>query len=236
LTIGLFTWEISFMSTIYVSTIFNRVARVTGDPAFVEPTRAQLLDWFNEGETALVKRKPDAYVKTANQVLTEGTKQALAEDGIIFLEPNCNMGTDGSTPGRVVYTVTRERINRTSPNWHSVNADAQINAVIFDERNPKVFYVSPPQPAVNQGYLDYDYSALPPTIIVTDENYDVAFTVGDEYAPEMLNYLLFRIYSEDTGQISDAVARAQMYWGLFTGDIIDKEAIENRDSPNVPRR
>jgi len=224
------------MSTIYVSTIFNRVARVTGDPAFVEPTRAQLLDWFNEGEKVLVKRKPDAYVKAANQLLVEGTEQTLAADGIIFIEPICNMGTDGSTPGRVVYSVDRRTINRSTPDWHSATANTQVNAVIFDERNPKIFYTSPPQPTATQGYLKYEYSALPPEITVMDENYDVVFTVGDEYAAEMLNYLLFRIYSEDKGQISDAVERAQMYWALFTGDIVDKEAVENRDSPNVPRR
>jgi len=224
------------MSTIYISTIFNRVARNTGDPAFSQNSREQLLDWFNECEKALVKRKPDAYVKTADQLLVEGTKQTLASDGLLFLEPVCNMGTDGSTFGNVVYTVGREEINRSTPGWHAATASAAIDAVMFDERNPKTFYVTPPQPASNQGYLRYEYSALPPEITVTAENYDVVFNVGDEYEADLLNYLLFRVYSNDTGQIADAVQRAQYYWALFTGNIFESEAVENRDSPNVPRR
>jgi hypothetical protein len=224
------------MGTIYVSQIINKAMKITGDPASAQNSKAQMLEWLNEGEKALVKRKPDAYVKIADQLLTEGTKQSLASDGIIFIEPVCNMGTDGTTYGNVVYSVGREEINRSNPSWHADTASATVVAVIFDERNPKVFYTSPPQPATAQGYLRYEYSAIPPEITVTAGNYDVVFNVGDEYEAELLNYLLFRIYSNDTGQIADAVERARMYWSLFTGDIFTIEAVEEKNSPNVPRR
>jgi len=224
------------MSTIYVSQIINKAMKVTGDPAPSQNSKVQMLEWINEGEKALVKRKPDAYVKTADQLLVEGTKQTLASDGILFQDPICNLGIDGSTFGDVVHSVGRKEMNRSTPGWHSATASAVIDAVIFDERNPKVFYVTPPQPSSNQGYLRYEYSALPPEITVTAENYDVAFNVGDEYEADLLNYLLFRIYSNDTGQIADAVQRAQLYWSLFTGDIINKEAVEDKDGPNAPRR
>ncbi len=219
------------MSTIYISKIFDRALRITG----AGNTKAELLDWFNEGETTYVIKKPDSYTKTADQLMIAGTKQTLASDGILFLEPICNLGLDGSTFGAAVFTVDKAQMDRSQPGWHGATADTTIEAVIFNQRNPKVFYISPPQPTENQSYLRYEYSALPPEIIVTDNDYDVIFNLSDECAPNMLNYLLFRLYSKDSGQIADAVQRASLHWSLFTGDIVDREGIETRDDPNNKR-
>ena len=123
-------------------------------------------------------------------------------------------------------------MNRSQPGWHGATANATVEGVVFDQRNPKIFYVTPPQPTENQGYLRYEYSALPPEIVVADNNYDIVFNLGDECASNLLNYLLFRIYSKDSGQISDAVQRSSMYWSLFTGNIVNREGIETRDDPN----
>ena len=123
-------------------------------------------------------------------------------------------------------------MDRSQPGWHGATPSIEIEAVICSQQNPKVFYISPPQPVENRSYLRYEYSALPPKIIVTDNNYDVTFNLGVECAPNMLNYLLFRIYSKDSGQIADAAQRATMYWSLFTGDIMEREGVETRDDPN----
>jgi len=219
------------MSTIYISKIFDKVFQETGDLGFLR-SKADMLSWFNEGEAALVSLKPDAYVKTAIQRLEEGTKQTIAADGIIFQDALCNMGTDGSTPGKNIRIISKANMNRFAPLWHAETANAAVDVIVFDKRNPKIFYTSPPQPETNPGYLKYEYSATPPKIIVTDDNYNVTFTVGDEHEPALLNYILFRIYSEDTGQISDAVQRAEKYWSLFSGvNITNKENVESRNEP-----
>jgi len=223
------------MSTLFVSDIFNKAKLITGDPVFAQNSRETMLIWINEGELQYVKRKPDAYVKTADQVMVAGTKQALASDGLQFMEPICNMGTDGSTPGNVVYMIGKREKDRSTPGWHGATADAAIDAVMFNERNPKIFYVTPPQPSSNPGYLRYEYSAKPPTITVTDDNYDVVFNLGDECEADLVNYLLFRIYSIDDGQAVDAVQRAQMYHALWTGELIDKDTTETKNNPNVPQ-
>ena len=222
------------MSTIYISAILDKVMEVTGDAVPSQTSKTQMVSWLCEGERVIVKKKPDAYMKTTAAQMVEGTMQTLASDGAMFAKPVCNMGTDGTTPGNVVHLVNENFINKSTPDWHSEEGEATIKSVIFNIDDPKIFYVSPPQPSSDQGFLRYRYFAIPPEITIVAGNYDVVFNLGNEYEPDLVNYILARIYSKDGGQLISAGAlnRAKMYNGLFSGDLQYQEAVEDAKDPN----
>ena len=222
------------MSTIYISAVLAKVVEVTGEAAYGQTSKEQMVAWLCEGETIIVKEKPDAFTKVATEQMAAGTRQTLASDGLLFLMPVCNMGTDGNTPGDVVYLADMDQLNRSNPAWHSATGNAAINSICFNLNDPKAFYVSPPQPEADQGFLRYVYSAIPPVITITAENYDVTFNLGDEYAPNLVNYILARVYSKDAGQMlgADALSRAQTYNSLFVNSLREQDAIEEIKDPN----
>jgi len=223
------------MSTTYISEILDKVMEITGDAVPSQTSKLQMVSWLCEGEREYVKKKPDAYIKTVDVQMVTGTKQSLESDGILFIKPICNMGTLGDTPGNAVYLTNEDQLSRSVPGWHSATDSAVIKAVTFSPDDPKTFYVYPPQPSSSQGFLKYRYSAIPPEIVIVADNYDVAYNLGDECASELVNYILARIYSKDGGQIigADSIQRAQMYYGLFNGDLQQMEMVETMKDPNM---
>ena len=207
---------------------------VTGDAVPSQTSKTQMVAWLCEGERVFAKKKPDVYIKTASLQMVEGTMQSLADDGAMFAKPVCNMGTAGTTPGDVVFLSNENQISRSNPSWHAATPNAVIKSVIFNIDDPKVFYTSPPQPASDQGFLRYRYFAIPPEITIVGDDYDVVFNLSDEYEADLVNYILARIYSKDGGQIlsGDALARANMYNGLLTGNLQYADAVEDAKDPN----
>jgi len=222
------------MSTTYISKILEKVMEITGDAVPSQTSKLQMVSWLCEGEREYVKKKPDTYIKTADSQMIEGTRQTLESDGILFIKPICNMGTAGTAPGDVVFLSDENQLNRADPSWHAATANSVIKSVTFSPDDPKTFYTYPPQPTSEQGFLRYRYSAIPPEITITGDDYDVVYNIGDECASELVNYILARIYSKDGGQIlgADSIQRAQMYYGLFTGDLQHLEAVEAAKDPN----
>jgi len=221
------------MGTILASAIVDKVEIVLQDTTNVRWTSTELLGWLNDGQRDIVLLKPDTNVTTDDYKLAAGTKQRIPDGtatyqnetpttldaGITLVGVKRNMGTNGTTPGRAITIIDMRIMDTNNPGWHSETGAAEVKHYMFDARNPKVFYVTPPQPAADQGYVEVAYASIPSDVAI-----DAAISLDDTYANVLLDYILYRAYQKDADYSKDN-ARVQAYYASFMGALgfVDKK-------------
>lgn len=178
------------METITAADIINDAANTLQDDGNVTWTRAELLVYASDSQRAACIVKPDAFVKNVALVLVAGTVQNLPDDGNAFVRIVRNMGTDGATPGRAPRSLTVDLLDRQNPNWHGASADPTVLEYAYDERDPKRFYVSPPQPAAGQGQVQLVYQAFPPALAAETDQ----IALDAVYRTVLMHYVCYRAY------------------------------------------
>ena len=220
------------MPTITGATILGRASIILQDTTNIRWPEDELLAWLNDGQREIVLRKPDSYAKSVATVLTASeTKQSLPADGIQLLDIVRNLGIAGTTPGRAVTRTERYILDSQRPNWNTETGSSVVKHYMFDERNPKVFYVYPPQPAASPGYVEVVYSAAP-TDLATSA---ATITLDDIYSSALLDYVLYRAYSKDADIAPSAPQRAVGHYQAFLQSVSGKEAAEAAYDPNMPK-
>lgn len=171
--------------------------------------------------------KPDCSVTNASVQLSTGTKQSIPSGGIQLINVTRNMGDDGSTEGEAIQFCDIATMNDLNPDWHTDTASATVQNYMFDSKNPKSFYVYPPQPSSSQGYVEIVYAVTP----ADPASIAAAITLDDIYEPVLLHLLLHMAYSIDAAQSPYAYQRAQTHWNEAMTLLERKDLKENVDAP-----
>jgi hypothetical protein len=187
--------------TTTVASILATASQLANDTDNVTWTQPELVGYFNEGQLALVKIKPDAYAKTATVALIAGAKQTNPADCIEIIELRRN------TNGAAITPCDRSALDLFNPNWMTTQTETTV-IHYMDDPQPDTFYVYPALSGA--GSVQMTYRAVPPTVAYGDN-----MGVRDVYKDNMVNYLLYRMYSKDF-EGGDA-QRAAAYLGLFKG-------------------
>lgn len=191
------------------SIIITQASRTLFDASNVRWTADELLDYVNEGQQAIVLLRPDANAVNATVQLLGGTRQQIPDNGARLLRVTRNMGADGAKPGRAVRECARDVLDNATPDWHYAGAALTVQHFIYDNIDPKRFYVYPcvrgdvGQNAACQ--VEIIYSAIPAR--AADAN-DV-LTLTDQYLPPLLDYVLYRAFSKDTSYAGNIQRAAQ---------------------------
>lgn len=214
------------MATTSASVIERALETLNDDTTTpVRWTKAKLLTWLNDGQRQIVKYKPDANVLTAAVQLAAGTKQALPAGGLQLVDITRNMGSDGSKPGRAIRKIGKAVLDSERPDWHSDAPKPVVQHYVFDIRNPKVFFVWPPQPVSNTHYIEEVYSATPP-----DATLGGNITIDDIYATDLYHYILHCAYSKDAEHAANA-GLSDKYLTLFAQGIGKMDQAEANNQP-----
>jgi hypothetical protein len=213
-----------------VSTVIAKAREVLLDASGVRNTDATMLAWLNDGQRAVVNFKPNAYIKYESAQLVAGTRQSLPSDGVQLMTIVRNMGTTGVTPGAVVRETTRETMDAQLPTWHSTTAAATAKHFMKVPLDPKTFYVWPPQPSSNQGYIEVVYGALPPDATLVG-----SISVDDIYAPALVDYLLYRAFAKDS-EFSADQGRSMAHFNAFVSALTGKARAESAASQSAPEK
>lgn len=208
------------MPTITAQSIVDRAEKTLLDDTNVRWDETELLEYLNDGQREVVMFKPSAYTKNSVHQLVAGTKQTIPADGIEFVEGVRNMGVDGATPGRVVTPIRRRDLDLTRPNWHAETAAVEAKHYMFDERDPKTFYITPPQPAT-PGQVEILYSAAPPDVALGE-----VIALDDIYQTPLLYYVLSRAHAKETEAANNN--RSASYYQLFAKAVGGRAAAEER--------
>lgn len=210
------------MATITAQAIIDKAEIILQDTTNVRWPAEELLSWLNDGQREIVLRKPDSYVENENQICVAGTKQSIPSDAIMLIDVVRNMGTNGTTPGRAVTPIDRKILDDQRPNWHTESGVAEVKHFSFDDRDPKHFYVYPPQPSSAFGYLELICSTSPPDVAAIGN----AITLDDVYSNPLLDYILYRAYSKDAALSPTAPQRAVSHYSAFLASLGIKEKAE----------
>ena len=215
------------MAVITAQIVIDKAEIILQDTTNVRWASTELLGWLNDGQRAVVALKPDAYPQNENMILIEGTKQSIPATGVHLIDVVRNMGTDGSTPGRATMFIDRRILDAQNPDWHADVAAAEVKHWMFDKRDPKTFYVYPPQPAASFGYVEFVYSAAPADILIA-----AVLSIDDIYANSLLEYILYRAYSKDADYAANG-KRASDAMVAFATSLGLREASEDKMEPQM---
>lgn len=216
------------MSTVTTLSIVTKAQTILQDVTGVRWPSSELLSWLNDGQREVVLFKPNSYVKNVAVKLVSGTKQSLPADGIQLIDIVRNMGAGGVTPGRSIRITMREILDAQVSNWHDDSiADIVVKHYVYSQFDPKTFYVYPPQPTVNQGYVELIYGASP-----ADTTLIGTISIDDIYQSILLDYVLYRAYSKDTEYAADE-NRAAFHQAAYLASLTGKAKVETGLNPNL---
>lgn len=193
---------------------------------------SDLTNYLNGALLQLALVRPDATAKTESALLVAGSKQTLPAGGLRLLDVTRNMGTNGTTPGAVVSVADKDSMGLFKSDWHSQAQASEVENYIYDERNPKTYFVSPPVTSSPAVYVEMVYSAIPTAVL--SANLAVNIPVDDVYKGPVLDWMLHlsfgvEIISVNSQRLSKEYERS-FYQSLgikYTADI--------GYSPNVPK-
>ncbi|MAO23312.1 MAG: hypothetical protein CMJ25_21375 [Phycisphaerae bacterium] len=219
-----------------VQSVVDRIQTTLQDTTGIRwPVTGELVLWVNDAQREIALLKPDASAANETVALVAGTKQSIPTAGNRLLRVVRNMSSaDASaTGGRSVRLVSREVLDAQTPLWHdpTVTGDAAHAAVVkhyvYDESNPRNFYV---YPGVTSGaFLEIIYSSNPLSVGLTGARTDLE--VPDIYGNAVVDYALFRAYTKDAEYAGNA-QRASTHYNLFINSVTGKGQIDIITSPN----
>lgn len=183
---------------------------------------AVIADAVYHGELALQSVKPEATSTDMDVETVEGSRQSLPDNAERLLDVRCN-GTLAA-PGRSIRMTARETLDVVTPDWRGAEPVESAREYLYDERLPDVFELSPP---VLPGNVVCVVSLQPA------KYGDIAsgdLTVRDKYVPALIEWSLYRLFSEDSeGTVNEA--RSRKHYTNFFNFLGVKLQNEARVSP-----
>ena len=200
------------MGSILASAVIAQASELAKDPNNVVWTTAQGLEWINDGQRAICNLRPDASSVNHSVTLVPGTKQAVT--GRRLFAVIRNMGVDGLTPGAAIRLVDKKIKDEFEPDWHTETVATVIDEYLYDPRNPKVFYVSPPVHGSTVVQVEITEATNPTDMALTTD----AISLDDVYATALIEWVCYRFFgrdSQNTPNHSRAVTYLRSFYGLL---------------------
>lgn len=226
--------------------LFEKAGILLNDTGQFTTTRrwplSELCGWLNDGLGAIVNQKPSATAKTVTLPLVKGTLQSIPDGYISVLRPVRNMRTVSSDrkPRRNITVVPDDQLSALNSTWHdeySVRYTQQAKHLIFDEANPRAYYVYPGNDGT--GSIELVLCAAPVKLAPSDPSkpedlasYEFPLPLDDIYFGVLLDYVLYRARSKDT-QDAGSTTRAALHYQQFANGLGIRINVEANTSPNV---
>lgn len=220
--------------------IVQRAVQVLQDSTSVRWTVDELVRWLNDGQREVILYRPDANSKVSTGTLIVGSRQDMTTmTGVSNNNPakliRAIRNMAATSLKKAVRLVEREILDAQQPGWHNLTGSVDVVHYIFDEEDPRAFYVYPPATALAQ--LELVYSAYPVDVAVPASGGDFTTVTGnisiaDIYGNVLLDYILYRAYLKDSefaGNVQRAIAYQQSYGAALGLEIKGTFAV----SPNM---
>lgn len=214
------------MGTILASVIIAQASEIAEDESNVVWTTAQALEWLNDAQKAICTLRPDASTINGPVLLVAGTKQAITGRRVMDLVRN--MGSDGLTPGLAIRLIDKKIKDEFEPNWHTETAALIVDEYVYDARDPKRFYVSPPVDTGTDVYVEISQAINPTNVPTTGDPIDL----DDVYSTTIIEWICYRFFGRDSENTPDH-SRAMSYLRNFYGLLDKKMPIDALIRPKI---
>lgn len=225
--------------------VFEKAGILLNDTGELSTRRwplSELCGWLNDGMKAIVIQKPSASAVNVSLSLVRGTLQTIPKGYVSILRPVRNIRAERSDrqPRKTISVVPEEQLSSLNPAWHdeySVRYMQQVKHFVFDEANPRAFYVYPGNDGT--GAIEAVLCAEPQEIKPIDganpndlAAYEVEIPLEDIYSGVLLDYVLYRARSKDAQEAGNAT-RAALHYQQFANALGIKINVEANTSPNA---
>lgn len=195
-----------------VQSILQRIQSALRDANADSWPEETLVQAISEAEKVIVNLRPDASARSAEFTCAVGIEQTIAA---LSPAPNRLLAVKynrvGSVNGRGIRRVAIGDKDSISPDWRSAGGSTIIREFLHDEREPLIFYVSPP--AASGAKVMLSYSSIPAAYPSTLTGSEVT-TVSDLYEPMIIEWALYRLFGHDVeGTVN--ISRSQQHLGNF---------------------
>lgn len=207
------------------SEIIDRARVVLNDADGVRWLDSEFFKWINDAQRVIALVRPDSVVSNVTLTLAAGTKQTLPAEALRLLDVVRNI-TQAGAGARAVRHVDRDVLDTQNPEWHSESGVQTIKNYVYDNRDPKTFYVYPP--ALSTSRLEVIYSKNPTDVTTLSS----VLAVADIYSDPLLNYVLYRAYSKDAEFAQNATLAAG-YLATFNSMLGLKTSKDAAYSPDL---
>ena len=171
---------------IAVTDLLGRCSKSLYDETNDVYTLAELLAHLNAAVAEIVQLDTKAYMVNAPLQCAPGTLQSLPGDAVALVDVRYNCD-DSGTPGRAVTAVGMEQLQAARPDWHQSPPSSVTRHYAADVRDPKRFYLWPPQPSP-AGYVMVVYQGVPDDVGLGD-----MFPLPDLYAEAAYLFVLYHV-------------------------------------------
>lgn len=179
---------------------------------------AKVIPYLNLGLIEAINIKPSCNPVHKELTLIAGAVQSLPSGDLELLQVISN------SSGEAVDSLSQDQIDNLLPNWQSAGWKGNsVSNVILNPKNPKVFYVFPPQPSPPTDKLKVIVSSTP-TLLTMDTG---TFPLDHSYWPAMVEYGIYRCLKELT-TIPNAQLKADSCYKAFLQGMGVKEILEQK--------
>jgi hypothetical protein len=197
-------------------------------------TLEELRVHLNTGLDAITFYKPTAVSKTEILDLDEGTLQSL-DEGVNMLRVIRNITSIAdATPrvaGPIVTVIDKAILDVQFPGWHEtavVPFSSTVRHVVFDEMNPRSFYVYPGNDGT--GRLECILAVKPthidaPTDPLDIDEYTAEIDLPPIYINVLVDWVLHKAFQKDSA-IPGAANRSVAHLNSFMQALGGRQAVE----------
>jgi hypothetical protein len=206
------------MATVKVVDIISKAATLLKDVTGVRWAATELQSWLNDSYREVLIFRPDSNTATGTLTCVDGPRQKItaafpAATQIVDIIRNVASASDKSA----VKLISRQSLDDMNRSWYATAPAVNIERYAFDPRLPREFLVFPPAAVTAQ--LEVIYASVPAAHTLSDAQLTNTATaevirIDDSFANALLDYIMYRAYSkdaEDTTNASRAVAHYQAF-------------------------
>ena len=226
------------MATVKVVDIITRAQTLLLDTTAIRWAAVELQYWLNDSYREIVNLRPDANSQTSTFTCVAGYRQNLTSSFATanrLLEVISNKAATSTKQG--VRIVTRRSLDTDRPGWYNENGSVNTQLYVYDPRFATEFLVYPPATTSTQLEVVYNTIPTPHTLTANDLPPDSyvnteVIKISDSYANAILDYILYRAYTKDSDQQSNA-GRAVAHFQAFQNGLGIKTQSDQAVQPGV---
>lgn len=214
--------------TVKVTEVLQRAIWLLQDEGNDRWTVDELVQWFNDAQTAMQNMRPDTTSVLTSLQLAPGAFQNLMDSSLNLPRKPAKLlkvVRNTSTAGRrrAIRLVSRDLMDVTNPDWESDPPQTDCVNYMIDTNFPACFWVYPaapdPSPLIPAMQVELHYSAEPQKIDPPGEGKTWKDVVGDvsvrdRFAMILPDYIVYRAYLKDA-EFGGNGSRAQTHFEVF---------------------
>ena len=186
-------------------------------------TTVNLIYYLNLAMEAICTAKPEAYMVTQLLELQAGYVQPLPAGTINIVDVTYNMGITGALKaGKAILEIPKIEMDHLVPDWPTTTAANEVIYAVVDDRDPKNFFVYPPQPTPAPKQNVELLLSMIPTGLTSDSD---TFPLDDSYKEACIDYIIGRSLIEET-TVPNAIQKGNMFMQRFYQDLGLKGQVE----------